>query len=43
MAAEIIIGKPYDERADVYSFGIVLIELFTGDEPYKDKFASVDG
>jgi serine/threonine protein kinase len=30
MAPEVIWGEPYDERADVFSFGVVLAELFTG-------------
>jgi len=35
MAPEILTSMPlYDEKVDVYSFGIVLWELLTGEEPY---------
>ena len=36
MAPEVIAHKPYDWRADVYSFGVLIWELFTGEVPYKD-------
>ncbi|KAH6813270.1 ACT-like protein tyrosine kinase family protein [Perilla frutescens var. frutescens] len=35
MAPEIIEHKPYDHKADVFSFGVVLWELLTGKLPYE--------
>ncbi|XP_070051384.1 serine/threonine-protein kinase STY46 isoform X2 [Nicotiana tabacum] len=34
MAPEVIEHKPYDHKADVFSFGVVLWELLTGEIPY---------
>lgn len=42
MAPEMLMNKPYNERADVYSFGIVLWELLTQEEPYKDEFEDLE-
>lgn len=36
MAPEVIEHRPYDRKADVYSFGIVLWELLTGQLPYEN-------
>ncbi|KAI8469236.1 MAG: kinase-like domain-containing protein [Monoraphidium minutum] len=36
MAPEVIEHKPYDEKADVFSFGVVLWELLTSKVPYSD-------
>ncbi|KAG7382242.1 hypothetical protein PHYPSEUDO_005084 [Phytophthora pseudosyringae] len=35
-APEVLEGKRYTERADIYSFGVVLSELDTGKAPYAD-------
>lgn len=35
-APEIFEGKPYDEKADIYSFGICLYELMHGHVPHAD-------
>ncbi|PUZ71781.1 hypothetical protein GQ55_2G342000 [Panicum hallii var. hallii] len=35
MAPEVIEHKPYDHKADVFSFGILLWELLTGKIPYE--------
>lgn len=39
MAPEIIMGRKYTEKADVYAFGIILWEILTRAEPYEDKEA----
>eukprot|EP00937_MAST-01D_sp_MAST-1D-sp2_P003497 g3497.t1 len=36
-APEVIRSQPYNEKADVYSFGIVLTELFSQKTPYHDS------
>ncbi|KAK2356067.1 ACT protein tyrosine kinase family protein [Trifolium repens] len=35
MTPEVIEHKPYDHKADVFSFGVVLWELLTGKLPYE--------
>ncbi|PON71748.1 Serine/threonine protein kinase [Parasponia andersonii] len=37
MAPEVIKCEPYNEKCDVYSFGIILNELITGEYPYIEK------
>ncbi|KAL4087602.1 hypothetical protein PRIC1_013491 [Phytophthora ramorum] len=34
IAPEVLLGHDYDERADIYSFGVVLSEIDTDDYPY---------
>ncbi|WOK95631.1 serine/threonine-protein kinase HT1 [Canna indica] len=36
MAPEVLDGKPYNRRCDVYSFGICLWEIYCCDMPYAD-------
>ncbi|MFQ6638497.1 hypothetical protein Gotur_014972 [Gossypium turneri] len=36
MAPEVIKCEPYNEKCDVYSFGIILNELITGNYPYTE-------
>eukprot|EP00163_Fabomonas_tropica_P023016 TRINITY_DN40282_c0_g1_i1.p1 TRINITY_DN40282_c0_g1~~TRINITY_DN40282_c0_g1_i1.p1 ORF type:complete len:316 (-),score=72.63 TRINITY_DN40282_c0_g1_i1:31-855(-) len=40
MAPEVIKHEPYDSSADVYSFAIVLWQLFTSQLPYRDLNAA---
>jgi serine/threonine protein kinase len=44
MAPEVLADKAYDEKADVYSFAVVLWELVTNKKPYEEEqFESLDG
>jgi serine/threonine protein kinase len=40
MAPEILRGEKYEEAADVYSFGVILWEMLTGDIPYMGRSIS---
>jgi len=42
MAPEMLQEKEYNEKADVYSFGIVLWELYTMKGPYEGRFSSLE-
>lgn len=37
MAPEILRGEKYEEAADVYSFGVILWEMLTGDIPFMGR------
>lgn len=38
MAPEQIIGGKIDQRADIWSFGVVLFEMINGSPPFKEEF-----
>ena len=37
MAPEILRGEKYEEAADVYSFGVIVWEMMTGEIPYMGR------
>eukprot|EP00002_Diphylleia_rotans_P021826 TRINITY_DN4256_c0_g1_i1.p1 TRINITY_DN4256_c0_g1~~TRINITY_DN4256_c0_g1_i1.p1 ORF type:complete len:695 (-),score=101.70 TRINITY_DN4256_c0_g1_i1:458-2542(-) len=37
MAPEVILGEDYTEKADIYSFGIIIWEVFSRQEPYEGE------
>ncbi len=40
MSPEVMLGERYDEKADVYSFGMVLVEIITREKPIERASAS---
>lgn len=40
MSPEVMLGEKYDEKADVYSFGMVLVEIITREKPVERSSAS---
>ncbi|XP_047956916.1 serine/threonine-protein kinase STY13-like [Salvia hispanica] len=43
MAPEVLDGKPYNHKCDVYSFGICLWEMYCCDVPYPDRDLNLAG
>merc|ERR1712137_859986 len=42
MAPEVLAHTKYSEKADVYSFGIIIVEVYTGETPYSGpEFADI--
>ena len=37
MAPEVLSKSKYSEKADIYSFGVLLCEIFTGEYPYSHE------
>ena len=37
IAPEVLNGKPYTQKSDIYSFGILMSVISTGQQPFNDK------
>lgn len=37
LSPEVLIGDEYNEKIDIWAFGTLVYELFTGDNPFKIK------
>lgn len=37
LSPEVCLGKPVDQRSDIFALGIVFFEMLTGQTPYKDE------
>ena len=37
IAPEVLNGKPYTQKSDIYSFGILMTVISTGQQPFNDK------
>ena len=36
MAPELLLNMKYDEKVDVYSYGLIVYEIITGEIPFRD-------
>ena len=42
MAPEVMEGSPYNGKVDVYSYGVVLCELFSRHLPFSDRYRAFE-
>src|SRR5438094_9654683 len=42
IAPEVLNGKPYTQKSDIYSFGILMSVISTGQQPFNDKAHDYD-